>query len=410
MRTKRRDEAVPSKDYARQYRALLPELLPELERVLLNEEPILGESVGRFEEAFARHAGVRHAVGVNCGTDALWLALRALGVGAGDEVITAANAFVAAATAIRLCGATPVLVDPDRATLLLTADGAARAITPRTKAILPVHLYGRLCDMGPLLELARSRGLFVVEDAAQAHGATMTFDRAGDASRRVSAGVVNGRVSAGVINRRVRNLGRRVRAGAFGHAGAFSFHPSKNLGAFGDGGLVTTDDDALAERLRELRHLGKGEGHEALHVATNTKLDTLQAAILLVKLIRLERDNERRRELAAIYRRELEGIDELELPALPEDGGEHVHHLFVVRSPRRDELRSFLAARSIRASIHYPVPIHRMAAFADLRHEAGAFPISEESARTVLSLPIAPELTDEQIESVCAAVREFHGR
>jgi dTDP-4-amino-4,6-dideoxygalactose transaminase len=385
MKTKRRDEAVPSKDYARQYRALLPELLPELERVLLNEEPILGESVGRFEEAFARHAGVRHAVGVNSGTDALWLALRALEVGRGDEVITAANAFVAAATAIRLCGAQPVLVDPDRDSLLLTAPAAARAITPRTKAIVPVHLYGRLCDMGPLLELARSRGLFVVEDAAQAHGAAMTLDRGGAAERR-------------------------VRAGAFGHAGAFSFHPSKNLGAFGDGGLVTTDDDALAGRLRELRHLGKGDGHAALHVATNTKLDTLQAALLLVKLRRLDRDNERRRALASIYRRELAGLDELELPAPPADPEEHVFHLFVVRSARRDELRAFLAARSIRASIHYPVPIHRMAAFADLGDAGSAFEVAEESARTVLSLPIAPELTDDQIESVCAAVREFHGR
>jgi dTDP-4-amino-4,6-dideoxygalactose transaminase len=374
VKTKRRDEAVPSKDYARQYRELMPELLPELERVLLHEEPILGESVARFETEFARHVGVRHAVGVNSGTDALWLSLRALGIGAGDEVVTAANAFVAAATAIRLCGAQPVLVDPDPDTLLLDAARAEPAITPRTKALLPVHLYGRMCAMEPLRELASAREIAVVEDAAQAHGA------------RSRAGA----------------------AGALGRCGAFSFHPSKNLGAFGDGGIVTTDDDGLAAQLRELRHLGKRDDHVALHVATNTKLDTLQAALLRLKLPHLDRCNARRRDLAAIYRRELEGIDGLRLPSLPSDDDEHVFHLFVVRTARRDELRAHLAARSIRASIHYPVPIHRMAAFADLGHAAGAFPIAEESARTVLSLPIAPELSNGQIETVCTAIRDFH--
>jgi dTDP-4-amino-4,6-dideoxygalactose transaminase len=374
MKTQRRDEAVPSKDYARQYRELLPQLLPELERILLHEEPILGASVDRFEEEFARHVGVRHAVGVNSGTDALWLSLRALKIGDGDEVVTAANAFVAAATAIRLCGATPVLVDPDPETLLLDAARAARAITPRTKALLPVHLYGRMAAMAPLRELARAHGIAVVEDAAQAHGARSLLGR----------------------------------AGACGDCGAFSFHPSKNLGAFGDGGIVTTDDDALAARLRELRHLGKQGDHGAVHVATNTKLDTLQAALLRLKLPHLDRWNARRRELAAIYRRELAGIDGLRLPSLPADEGEHVFHLFVVRTARRDALRAFLAARSIRASIHYPVAIHQMAAFADLGHAAGSFKVAEECTRTVLSLPIAPELSNGQIETVCTAVRDFH--
>jgi dTDP-4-amino-4,6-dideoxygalactose transaminase len=373
--TARRDEAVPSKDYAKQYRALLPELRAELERVLLEEEPILGASVDAFEREFARHVGVRHAIGVNSGTDALWLSLRALRIGEGDEVITPANGFVAAATAIRLCGARPVLVDPDEESLLLDARAAARAITPRTKALLPVHLYGRLCDFEPLRALARTHGLRIVEDAAQAHGA-----RTGAAA-----------------------------AGALGDAGAFSFHPSKNLGAFGDGGMVTTDDDEVARRVRELRHLGKRDDFVAVHVAPNTKLDTLQAALLRLKLPRLDGWNERRRALAAIYFRELEGIEGLRLPAAPVASA-HVFHLFVVRSARRDELRAFLAARSIRASIHYPVPVHAMPAFADLGHAAGAFPVAEAAARTVLSLPIAPELEDAQVRAVCAAVREFHGR
>jgi len=383
----KRGEAVPSKDYAKQYRALLPELRQELERVLLEEEPILGASVGEFEQEFARHAGVRHAIGVNTGTDALWLSLRALDIGEGDEVVTPANGFVAAATAIRLCGARPVLVDPARDTLLLDADGAARAITPRTKALLPVHLYGRLCDMEPLRELARARGLRIVEDAAQAHGARTEVAAAGATTAAAAAG-------------------------SFGDLGAFSFHPSKNLGAFGDGGLVTTGNDELAQRVRELRHLGKRDDYVALHVAPNTKLDTLQAALLRIKLPRLDAWNERRRALAAIYFSELAdlaGISGLELPAAPA-GRAHVFHLFVVRSPRRDELRAFLAAKSIRASIHYPVPVHLMPAFADLGHGEGAFPVAEEAARTVLSLPIAPELEEAQIRAVCAAVRAFHGR
>ena len=238
-----------------------------------------------------------------------------------------------------------------------------------------MHLYGRLCDFEPLRALAREHGLRIVEDAAQAHGA-----RTGAAA-----------------------------AGALGDAGAFSFHPSKNLGAFGDGGMVTTDDDEVARRVRELRHLGKRDDFVAVHVAPNTKLDTLQAALLRVKLPRLDGWNERRRALAAIYFRELEGIEGLRLPAAPVASA-HVFHLFVVRSGRRDELRAFLAARSIRASIHYPVPVNAMPAFADLGHAAGAFPVAEAAARTVLSLPIAPESQDAQVRAVRAALREFHGR
>lgn len=366
---------VPSKDYTLQYEALLPELLPELERVLREENPVLGRSVEAFEEAFAAYTGVGYAVGVNSGTDALALALRVLGIGPGDEVIVPANTFIATVTAVVMAGAKPVLVDPDPDTMNLSVEAAAAEVTPRTAAILPVHLYGALAPMEGLCALADRHGFAVVEDAAQAHGAKGSDGR---------------------------------RAGAYGRMGCFSFHPSKNLGAFGDGGMVTTDDGAAAERLRVLRNLGKQTKYDIRFVAPNTKLDTLQAALLRVKLPHLDAWNARRRALAGIYREALGGVGDLVLPRDP--GGEaHVYHLFVVRTASRDALRKHLKERGVNAGIHYPVPPHLQPMDVDLGYRPGDLPVTERLARTVLSLPVAPELEEAQVQYVCHEIRSFFG-
>lgn len=366
---------IKTKDYARQYAALWPTLGPAMERALLGDDPILGDAVARFEAAFAAHVGTRHAVGLNSGTDALILSLRALGVGPGDEVITAANTFLATVIAIAAVGARPVLVEPDERTLSLDVERTAAALTPRTRAILPVHLHGLPCAMAELLPLCTARGIVVLEDAAQAHGA-----RCGD-------------------------LGR---VGALGEAGAFSFHPSKNLGAFGDGGAVTTDDDDLADRLRLLRNLGKSGKYEARTLGVNSKLDTLQAVVLEHKLPHLDSWNTRRRALAARYHAGLAGLAGRDGLRLPDDGdGRHVYHLFVVRTARRDELATFLRHRGIATGMHYPIPPHLQPLDVDLGYRAGTLPITERAARESLSLPLSHEHDDTEIDRVVAAVQEF---
>jgi len=364
---------VPSKDYARQYQALLPEILAEWERVIREDDPILGQAVGVLESEFAAYVGTRYAVGVNSGTDALILALRVMGIEPGDEVIVPANTFFATLTAVCMAGGRPVLVDPDPETLNLAVGGAAAAVTPRTRAILPVHLYGRLAPMRDVLALAGARGLVVIEDAAQAHGAR-------DADGR--------------------------RAGSFGGCGCFSFHPSKNLGAFGDGGMVTTSDPDAARILGELRNLGKTNKYEVRHVAPNTKLDTLQAALLRIKLRHLDAWNARRRAHAARYRAALTGVGDLELPGAAA-AETHVYHLFVVRTQRRDALRRYLREVGVNAGVHYPIPPHLQPLAHDLGYRAGDFPVTEAAARTVLSLPVSHELTEAQVDRVCAAVRQF---
>ncbi|MEE9127909.1 MAG: DegT/DnrJ/EryC1/StrS family aminotransferase, partial [Planctomycetota bacterium] len=345
-----------------------------LKRMVPEETPILGEPVSAFEREFATQVGTAHAVGVGSGTDALVLSLRSLGIGDGDEVITAANTFAATVTAILTVGARPVLVDPDPDTLTLGPDGLVRALTGSTRAVIPVHLYGRLCPMPPILEVCAQHDVSVIEDAAQAHGAR------------------DGRA-----------------AGAFGRLGCFSFHPSKNLGAFGDGGAVTTNDSELAGTIRELRNLGQRRKHEFIHVAPNSKLDSLQAVVLRVKLRYLDRWNTRRREIAAFYARELAVLERdgvLELPELPR-GEEHAFHLFAVHSDRRDELRQFLKEHGINAGVHYPVPPHLQPMTRGLGYGRGDFPVAEASARRELSLPIAPELDDAQLHFVCKNVHGF---
>lgn len=365
---------IPLVELAGQYRMLRDEILPAMDGVMSQAQFILGEDVTRFEEEFAAYCGARHCVGVASGLDALQLALRAVGVGPGDEVITAANTFIASALAITHAGATPVLADVRADDFNLDPEAVERAITPRTKAILPVHLYGQPARMDEIMDIARRHGLKVVEDACQAHGA------------RYGA----------------------ARAGAMGDAGCFSFYPGKNLGAYGDGGAVVTDDPQVAERLRLDRNYGSRVKYIHESAGHNSRLDTLQAAVLRIKLRRLDEWNARRRALADLYRELLADADVL----LPVEmrGVEHVHHLFVIRHPERDRLLAELHARGIGAGVHYPVPIHEQAPYADIRTVPDGAPVATALSREILSLPLYPEMTEAQVAEVAEAVRECAAR
>lgn len=366
-------EPVRSKDYGRQYRAIWDEIEPAIRRAMLDDDPILGDAVDAFERALARYHQVRHAVGVNSGMAALTLGLKALGVGPGDEVITGAHTFTGTVSAIVLAGATPVLVDPEGEDGLLTAEATERAITPRTRCVLPVHFYGHPVAADALRALCDAHRLVLFEDGAQAHGARW----------------------------------RGLPIGGFGHACALSFHPSKNLGAFGDGGAFLTNDDALAASLRLRRNLGKSGKYTFSEVSSNEKLDTLQAAILSVKLGHLDRWIERRDALAARYARGLEGVGDLRLPSSHPDA-RHAWHLYVVRTSRRDALKEHLAARGVQAGIHYPVAAHRQPAHAE-RFRGVALPNAEAWAASVLTLPLSHEHDDAEIDRAVEAVREFYG-
>lgn len=330
---------------------------------------ILGPRVEAFEAAFARACGTRHCVAVASGTDALWLSLRAAGVGPGDEVVTVAHTCVPTAAAILQCGAVPVLADVEPGTMTMDPVSAARAITRRTKALLPVHLYGLCADLSALKDLARAKGLPLIEDCAQAAGA-----------------LYEGRP-----------------AGGHGLAGAFSFYPTKNLGALGDGGAVTTDDASFAARLRRLRFYGYEKAQVALETGHNSRLDELQAAFLSAALARLPGWIRARRAVAALYR---EGFSDA--LACPDDAPRrrHGYHLFVARSPRRDLLRRRLAARGIETAVHYPVPVHRQRGYAKAcRVGPGGLAVTERLAREIVSLPLYPELRPAEARRVVAAVR-----
>jgi dTDP-4-amino-4,6-dideoxygalactose transaminase len=349
------------------------DLRGEIERACLDAliagEHILGPDVDAFEQEYARFCGVAHGVGVDSGTSALELALRALGIGPGDEVITAASTFVATTLAIIHTGARPVLVDVDRFTYTIDPSAVAAAITPRTQAIVPVHLYGQCADMEPLLALARRHGLAVVEDACQAHGA--------------------------------RQSGRR--AGSLGDAAAFSFYPSKNLGAAGDGGMVVTQDADLADRLRLLRNYGQRRKNHSEIVGHNRRLDTLQAAMLRVKLPHLERWNAVRRSHAASYDEALAAAPVVR-PAVAA-ANEPVWHLYVIRVAERDAVRAHLAAAGIETGVHYPVPVHLQPSHRSLGYRRGDFPVSERLAEQGVSLPMYPELPPEAAERVATALQ-----
>jgi dTDP-3-amino-3,4,6-trideoxy-alpha-D-glucose transaminase len=354
----------------------LPELFAELmetvERIASKSAFTLGPELERFEQAFASFCGTKHAAGVSSGTAALEIALQALGVGPGDEVIVPTYSFIATAEAVSTVGATPVIVDVDPETALITAEIVEAALTPRTRCVIPVHLFGRPVEMDPLLALCRERGIAIVEDACQAHGALYR--------------------------------GRPV--GSLGDAGCFSFYPTKNLGGWGDGGALVTSDSDLDARVRLLRSHGEGVRHHH-ELATGThRLDTLQAAILEVKLRHLPDWNQRRRDAAEALRAGLAGTAVVS-PSPAAADSDHVYHLFVVRSAERDALRDHLDARGIASAIHYPTPIHLQPAYAGLGLRAGDLPVAERLAGENCSLPIFPAITDVQIAEIVAAVQGF---
>ncbi len=362
---------VPLVDLLAEYRTLEGEIHAAIGRVLAAGDFILGRDVALFESEFAAFCEAPHAVAVDSGLSALELILRAFRIGPGDEVILPANTFIATALAVSGVGATPVLVDIDPETYTLAPDAVERAVTPRTKAVLPVHLYGQPADMDAIEETAHRRGLLVIEDACQAHGA--------------------------------RYRGRR--AGSLGDAAAFSFYPAKNLGAYGDGGMVVTRHASAARYIEMARNYGQREKYYHELPGHNHRLDTVQAAVLRVKLRRLEERNAARRQHAELYRRLLADAS-LALPA-GAPYAEHVWHLFVIRHQQRDALRAYLAERGIGCGIHYPVPIHLQEAYRGLGYRQGDFPVTERYAEQILSLPLYPELTPPMIEYIADAIRDF---
>ena len=355
------------------YRRLQTEIDAATARVMSSGWYILGPEVAAFESEFAAYLGVEQAVGVASGTDAVLLALRALGIGPGDEVITVAHTAVATVAAIELAGATPRLVDIDAATYTLDPAQLAAAITPRTRAVVPVHLYGAPADMDAVLAVAHAHGLLIVEDCAQAHGA--------------------------------RYRGRMV--GALGDAAAFSFYPTKNLGALGDGGAVATNRPEVAERLRLLRQYGWRERYVSDVTGYNSRLDELQAAILRVRLRHLDAENTARRRLAARYDAALAGLP-ITLPTARADD-RAVYHLYVIRTAARDALAAHLRARGIGTGVHYPVPVHRQPAYAHLGCGPGSLPATEAAAAEVLSLPMYPDLLPTAVDTIAAAIRDYYG-
>lgn len=330
-----------------------------------------GPFVEKFEHEFAAFCRCQHAIGLGSGTEALWLALLACGVGAGDEVITVPNTFMATAEAITYCAARPVFVDVDERTYTMDPAGLEKALTPRTKAIIPVHLFGQPADMDPILEFARKHSLFVIEDAAQAHGAEY----------------------------------KGKPAGTMGDAGCFSFYPGKNLGAFGEAGAVVTNDSDMAEKIRVLRDHGQVRKYRHNMIGWNCRMDGIQAAVLSVKLRRLENGNLLRRAHAQAYNRAFASTEEVVTP-LEADYARHVYHVYALRVQDRDQVMFLLNEKGIQCGVHYPVPVHLQRAYRELGHSAGDFPTSEQSAQEFISLPMFPELTREQIEMVTLAVRE----
>jgi dTDP-4-amino-4,6-dideoxygalactose transaminase len=368
---------VPLLDIAAENRALRDEILEAMQAVIAEAQFILGPAVERFEEAFARYLGVPHCVAVNSGTSALHLALLACGVGPGDEVVTTPHTWVSTAWAIRYVGACPVFADIDPVTYTLDPEAARRAVTPRTRALLPVHLYGQAADLAALRRVADDHGLALIEDAAQAHGA--------------------------------RFAGRRV--GGLGTLGCFSFYPSKNLGCFGEGGAVVTADDGLARRLRRLRDHAQEERNCHVELGFNMRMEGIQGAVLNVKLGHLDARNAARARHAAEYGRLLADVPGLTLPAAPRPEG-HVWHRYVVlvHGHGRDALRAALLRRGVETGVQYPTPVPYQPAFARHGFRPGDFPVAEEVTGRCLSLPLFPELTPEQLAHACKNLRDLLAR
>jgi dTDP-4-amino-4,6-dideoxygalactose transaminase len=377
MTTTTKTQEIPLVDLRAQYATIRDDVLPAIEAVLDSMQLTIGPNVKAFDQEWATYCGTKHAVGVGSGTDALQLAIRACGVSAGDEVITVSHTFFATVEAILYANARPILVDVDPNTMLMDIAAVAAAITPRTKAIIPVHLYGRTVDLKPLRQLAQDRQIAIIEDAAQAHGALLDDGK---------------------------------RAGNGGRVGAYSFYCSKNLGAYGEAGSIVTNEDKLADDLRALREHGQSTRYYHPVVGYNARLDEIQAAILRVKLRHLDDWNARRRAIAAQYGELLQGSGVI-TPEIPK-GDRHVFYAYAVRVPggRRDALRAYLGERGIGTQIHYPVPIHLQEAAQFLGYRKGDLPVTERVCGEVLSIPIYAEMTDAQVERVADEIRAFMKR
>ncbi len=358
-------------DLNKQYYQIKPEIDEAIQRVIKNCSFIGGEEVRLFEEEFASYCDARYCVGVNSGTDALKFICKALDIAEGDEVILPANTFIATALGVSSVGAVPVFVDCDQETYNIDPKKIEEKITPKTKAIIAVHLYGQPAEMDLILEIAKKHNLYVVEDACQAHGAYYNSQR----------------------------------VGTFGIASAFSFYPGKNLGAYGDGGAVITNEVSIAEKISKLREYGQKQKYVHTEKGTNSRLDGLQAAILRVKLKYLDEWNDKRKNVAACYHNSLKVL-QIDLPKTRQDRS-HVFHLFVIETHNRGELLQFLKQRKIFCGIHYPIPLHFQGAYEELGYKAGDFPISERVASRILSLPIYPELEEEEINYVNNTLNEF---
>ena len=370
---------VPFFNLTRQYRAIEDEILAATRKVYEGGRFILGEEVSAFEEEFAAYCGVRYAVAVGSGTDALRLAMEAAGIGERDEVVTVAHSFVASALAISFTGAKPLLVDVDPETYTMDPEGLERLLKRRTrlkkrvKAILPIHLYGHPAEMKDLVEIANRNDLILIEDACQAHGSEYG--------------------------------GKKT--GSFGALGCFSFYPTKNLGAYGDGGAVVTDDRDLADKVRLLRCYGEKQKYHHLLKGTNSRLDEVQAAILRVKLRYLDRWNEVRRKKARAYDTLLSSLPVIR--PIEKEHARHIYHLYVVRTRKRDRLQAFLKGRGIDTLIHYPIPIHLQKAYQQLGYRRGDLPWTERCSREILSLPFFPEMTEAEMEEVADGIHSFFG-
>lgn len=361
---------VPFVDLKVQHGQVAKEINDAIQGVIGRSQFILGSELETFEREFASYCGAAHCVGVGNGTDALFLALKACGIGPGDEVITVSHSFVSTALTIAWTGATPVFVEVDPATYTLDPSALKAAITKKTKAIVPVHLYGQCAEMAPILAAAAEHNLLVIEDAAQAHGSTY----------------------------------RGAKAGAIGDIATFSFYPSKNLGAMGDAGAIVTRSDALAAKVRKLRNYGQSKRYHHDTMGYNSRLDELQAAVLRVKLRHLDAWNAARQAVAKKY---IDGLDGgLVKPATGADRN-HTYHLFVVRSPKRDALQEHLGKAGVQTQVHYPVPIHLQPVFRDLPHRSGNLSFTERAAREVLSLPMYPTITAREVERVLSAAQAF---